>query len=254
MSGCESVVLNMTDIKGSLQREFGIEFSTCPVGGHNYHGKVERKIKTVKETLSVEGVQKLRLSVLEWETLCSSIANTINNLPVAIGNEVEDLENLDLITPNRLRLARNNERSPVGSLEVTGKVEKLLRLKTEAFQSWWQAWLTSALPKLVPRPKWFRNDEDIKKGDIILFDKSEGSFVGDYQYGMVDSVKVGTDGKIRAVTVKYRNASENVSRTTFRAVRKLVIIHRVDEIDLMEELGEAALNVSAYFLRMEFPS
>ena len=254
VSGCESAVLNMTDIKGSLHREFGIEFSTCPVGGHNYHGKVERKIKTVKETLCIERVQKMRLSVLEWETTCSAVANTINNLPVAIGNEVEDLENLDLITPNRLRLARNNERSPIGPLEVTGKVEKLMRLKIETFQAWWETWLTSALPKLVPQPKWFRNDEDVKKGDVVLFDKSEGSFVGEYQYGMVDDIKVGPDGKIRAVTVKYSNASENLSRTTFRAVRKLIIIHRVDEIDLMEELGEAAMDVSAYFSHMEFPS
>ena len=129
-----------------------------------------------------------------------------------------------------------------------------MRLKTEAFETWWEAWLTSALPKLMPRPKWFRNDTDIKKGDVVLFDKGEGSLIGEYQYGMVDSVKVGPDGKIRAVTVKYQNATENVSHTTFRAVRKLVIIHRVDEIDLMEELGEAAVGVAAYFLRMEFPS
>ena len=214
----------------------------------------ERKIKTVKETLNIEGVQKLRLSVLEWEIMCSAVANTINNLPVAIGDEVEDLENLDLITPNRLRLARNNERSPVGTLEVTGKVERLMRLKIEAFQAWWEAWLTSALPKLIPKPKWYANDEDIKKGDVVLFDKSEGSFVGEYQYGMVEDVKLGPDQKIRAVTVKYRKAAKNVSRTTFHAVRMLIIIHRVDEIDMMEELGEAALMVSAYFLRMEVPS
>ena len=114
--------------------------------------------------------------------------------------------------------------------------------------------MTSALPRLIPKPKWFTNDEDIEKGDVVLFDKSEGSFVGEYQYGMVDDVKLGPDQKIRAVTVKYRNAAKNVSRTTFRAVRKLIIIHRVDEIDLMQELGEAALKVSTYFLRMEVPS
>ena len=64
--GCESVVLNMTSIRGRLHKEFGVEFSTCPVGGHNYHGKVERKIKTIKESLNIDGVKKLRLSVLEW--------------------------------------------------------------------------------------------------------------------------------------------------------------------------------------------
>ena len=88
--GCENVVLNWRDIKGQLNRDQGIEFDTCPVGGHNYHGKVERKIRTVREVLE-KTVHKARLSVLEWETLCSEIANSINDLPIAIGNETEDL-------------------------------------------------------------------------------------------------------------------------------------------------------------------
>ena len=29
--GCQNVVLNMTDIAGTLNREFGIDFATCPV-------------------------------------------------------------------------------------------------------------------------------------------------------------------------------------------------------------------------------
>ena len=150
VSGCEKAVLNMSDVKGQLNREYGIEFDTAPVGGHNFHGKVERKIRTVRDSLE-KSMHKARLSVLEWETLCSEVSNSINNLPVAIGNETEDLESLDLITPNRLRLGRNNSRSPVGQLEVTGKVDRLMMLKTEVFQSWWEAWLVSAPPKLVPR-------------------------------------------------------------------------------------------------------
>ena len=48
---CEKVVPNMVDLKGKLNREYGIEFSTCPVEGHNYNGKVERKVRTVKEIM-----------------------------------------------------------------------------------------------------------------------------------------------------------------------------------------------------------
>ena len=246
--GCENIKLNWRDIKGQLNRSKAIEFDTCPVGGHNYQGKVERKIRTVREVLA-KSLHNARLSVMEWETLCSEISNTINDLPVAIGNETEDLECLDLITPNRLRIGRNNDRSPVGPLELTGKIERLLQLKIDVFQSWWEAWLVSALPKLIPRPKWFKNDEDVKCGDIVLFNKDDGSMVvGEYKYGIIDECHIGTDGKIRSATIRYRNASEGVNRTTKRAVRSLVIIHRVDEIDLMEELGQAALEVDGYYL------
>ena len=74
IKGCETMLLNMCDIKCTLNREFGIEFKTCPVGGHNYHGKVERKIKTVQESIS-KSTHNVRLSSLEWETLCAEIAN-----------------------------------------------------------------------------------------------------------------------------------------------------------------------------------
>ena len=159
-----------------MNREYGIEFDTCPVGGHNYHGKVERKIRTVRECLE-KSAHNVRLSVIEWETLCSEISNSINDVPVAIGNETEDLENIDLITPNRLRLGRNNSRSPIGPLELTGKVERILQLKTDVFQSWWEAWLVSALPKLIPQPKWFKNDIDLKCGDSLSLNHISGILI-----------------------------------------------------------------------------
>ena len=37
------------------------------------------------------------------------ILNSINNLPTGLKNRTLELENLDLITPNRLILGRNNE-------------------------------------------------------------------------------------------------------------------------------------------------
>ena len=64
--------------------------------------------------------------------------------------------------------------------------------------------------------------------------------VGSYQYGLIDEVEIGKDGKIRTVMVKYHNGNENFPRITRRAVRELVMIHPVDELSIMEELGEVA--------------
>ena len=84
----------------------------------------------------------------------------------------------------------------------------------------------------------------------LVFEKDDSSMIaGEYKYGIIEECHPGTDGKIRSATVRYRNSSEAVNRTTKRAVRSLVIIHRVDEIDLMEELGEAALEVDGFHLR-----
>ena len=67
-----------------------------------------------------------RISVIKWETLSSVIANAINNLPFGLGNIISDNENMDLITPNRLRLGRNNDHSPVATMEVTGNPDGIL--------------------------------------------------------------------------------------------------------------------------------
>ena len=75
-----------------------MEFDTCPVGGHNYNGKFERRICQIKEFF--DNIQNKRSSVLQWEILSSVTANTINDLPIGLGNIISDHENMDLITPN----------------------------------------------------------------------------------------------------------------------------------------------------------
>ena len=84
-------------------------WKSCPVGGHNMHEKVERKVRQVEESMNKK-LQGNRLSILQWETLGDQIANNVNNLPLATVNVSTDLEYLDLLTPNRLLLGRNNDR------------------------------------------------------------------------------------------------------------------------------------------------
>ena len=71
----------------------------------------------------------------------------------------------------------------------------------------------------------------------MLFLKSDKEFDKDYQYGIITGVKVSRDGRIREVEVQYQNHSENVKRSTNRGVREIVVIHPVDELDIMHELN-----------------
>ena len=181
-----------------------------------------------------------RLSVLEWETLGDQIANSVNNMPLATINVSADIENLDILTPNRLLLGRNNDRSPSGPLLVTNDPHKILKANLEIFTVWFECWLISYVPQLMDHPKWFRNDQDIKVGDIVLFLRTEKEYSRQYQYGKIQSIEPSRDGKIRTVNVRYRNSSEKKERETRRAVRELIIIHRIDEISIFQELDSAA--------------
>lgn len=56
---------------------------------------------------------------------------------------------------------------------------------------------------------------------------------------MIKSVDHGRDGPVRKVNVVYQNASENEKRKTLRSVRSLILIHGVDEIDILSELYDS---------------
>ena len=235
------MTLTHHDIKHQLS-EHGVEFEPCPVNAHYMHGKVERKIRQVRETFA-KHLQNHRLSLIQWETLGYQVSNTINNLPIASGKATKGLEHLDLITPNRLLLGRNNSRSPVGTVSVTEDVGKILTQNKDIFQVWYKAWLTSCVPQLMQHPKWFKSDIDPKVGDIVLFLKSEKEFECIYQYGLITDLKVSRDGKIRQVELEYQNHHENVKRKTNRGTREICVIHPFDDIGLIRELNILATSL-----------
>ena len=238
MKGCKSMSLNYRDIKNRLFVSSNVQFEACPVSGHFMHGRVERKIKQIKISLEKQ-LNNQRLSLLQWETIGAQIANSINNLPIGLGGKVSSLDQADLLTPNRLRLGRNNDRSPVGPMLVTQDVGKFMDDNKRIFNSWYEAWLLSYVPTLMHHPKWFVDDRDIKVGDVVLFIKEEGHQIGGvYQYGMVHKVEKGRDDKIRKVRVRYRNSNDKSDRFTERAVREIIIIHHVDELSIMTELAQ----------------
>ena len=93
VSRCEDMIILTSDVQYKLSGEYGVEFKTCPAGAHYVYGEVEGKIQDIKRSLQ-KNVNKNRLSVLQWKTLGQQISNSINTVPVGLGNKAEMLENL----------------------------------------------------------------------------------------------------------------------------------------------------------------
>ena len=150
------------------------------------------------------------------------------------------VQNLDILTPNRLLLGRNNNRAPTAPLVLSRDIKKIVEKNNQIFSGWFNSWLITYVPTLMESPKWFKNDRNIAEGDVVLFSKSEKEFDNIYQYGVVTSVFFSKDGKIRKVEVEYMNPSENVRRKTVRGTRDLIVIHPVEEVGLSRELSDLA--------------
>ncbi len=242
VKGCDNMRIVFSDVRSRLS-EFGVLYEVCPVGAHYMHGKVERKIRHVKESFQ-KHLQNERLSVIHWESLGDQVANSINNLPIGIGNVTKDLENIDLITPNRLLFARNNDRCPAGTLNISNDLGKLIEQNNKLFQVWFKAWLISYVPALMFQPKWFCSDRDSKVGDVVLFLKSDKEFEKIYQYGIITDVKVSRDKRIREIEIGYQNVNESTKRRTTRGTREVVVIHPVHELGLVREINKLVSQIS----------
>ena len=74
---------------------------------------MERRIRALRETMEKLGVDTaVPMTCLQWDTLFARISNTIDNLPIARGDASNELNfGYEVITPNRLKLGRNNFRS-----------------------------------------------------------------------------------------------------------------------------------------------
>ena len=75
--------LTYTDIKYKLHKNSVEEFDTCPVGGHNYNQKVERRICQIKESFE----KNFRMKGYQFYN------------GKLYGNIISDYENMDLMTP-----------------------------------------------------------------------------------------------------------------------------------------------------------
>jgi len=236
VKGCRDMKYSFRDVQSRLLNRASVEFEVCPVQGHNMHGKVERKIKEINKSLE-KLCHNQRLSLLQWETISSIIANCINDLPLALRNITGDFEVMDLITPNRLRMGRNNDRSPVGDMVVSTNPSKILKENSKIYNAWFETWLLVHIPRLMNQQKCYKS-ELVKVDDVVLFLKHDSELSSTYMYGVVVELEFSDDNLARKAKVRYRNSNENVSRETFRSIRSLVVIHRVDEADVLSELGE----------------
>ena len=133
-------------------------------------------------------------------------------------------------------MGRNNERSPIGEMVTLVKPSRLLKENQKVYNAWFESWLLNHVPKLMNQEKWFSTSHNIQVGDLVLFAKNDSVLCKTYQYGMVIRIEFGKDNVVRKAYVRYRNASEDCFRETYRSARDLIIIRSVDEIDILEEL------------------
>ena len=259
MSACDKMQISVYDLTNLLNCKFqvGVEHRVCPARAHNYQGMVERSIAEIKRLL-YKVTKTIKLDIMGYETAAAWICNDLNNLPIALGSRTENLDNLDVITPSRLLLGRNNKRAMSGYPRVDAP-SRIMKQQDELYDLWWDVWKKERLADFIPQPnKWRANSTAIKVGDIVAFVKEETGDVHGrpiYKVGRVTAVEHSVDGLVRTCSIEYKNASNpTLFQTTRMSVRHIAIIHSEGDLDLVQQLNVAARAANLLYFYMNSSS
>ena len=241
--------VNLTNLSMRAFREFGIRFEVVPVGGHNYNGICERKIKTVQECFEKIGLKNIRMHSTGLQTFCKLVENQLNNTPLGFsyGRDHDTTPILKIVTPNLMKIGRLNSRSLSGPLRFPKGPKEYLKKVEQTYDSFFKLWNTSCLPKLIPQPKWFRDGPELKPEDVVMFRKKENDLSSEWTVGQVESVTRSRDGVVRRAEIRYHNPGDVTDpdtrllltppKFTDRAVRTLVRLFSLDDAYFIEDMA-----------------
>ena len=229
---------SIRDVNAHVYDSMGMTIEVSSAKSHESRGRVEAKVKILRSMLNKLAIDTTSsMTALQWETCFSKISSQIDDLPMAKGNtsNISDL-GWDIITPNRLKLGRNNFRSLTGPISLTGGagLDNLLDLNRAAQKTWYQM-LLDRLHQLILKPsKWLHSDIP-NIDDIVLFiylDNLRSKDQAVWKLGKVISIHPSQ----RKVTIAFPDRSSPTTipklRTLNRSIREISIIYSVKDLPL----------------------
>ena len=240
--------ISFSDLKGKLwtDQKLILDFST-PYA-HNEHGRVESKIKVLKQFLEKSGDLGRRHSFIEWETIAVNVASVINGLPICHNQDDRgDSQNeLGLISPNMFLIGRNNNRAPERFVSFESNPARAIKQLSETNNKLLEL-LGDFVHRFIPGRK-FSECSPPSVDDIVLFISKEAQRSRNvaYKYGRV--VETHVDGRANKVKVSYRNSDEVLMRTADRNIKDLVLILGSDEIDFNTHEHQLASRIQQKYL------
>ena len=240
MKALNEANVTLKDMQGLVYRERKIEFKTCPIGGHNFHGAVERRIRSIEENMEKAGIFKLKIHATGLQTVLKLIENQMNNLPLGymFGRDSDNSPLLKMICPNFLRVGRINDRSLDGPIKLPNGPGEMMEKVEKAYVAFFKIWNEVMVPKLMKLNKWFDNKGMLNVGDVVYFQKVEDDLSSNWILGLVEDVVKSKDDIVRKVVIKYQNENKNVSRTSERAARKIIKLFHIDDTNWMDDMKE----------------
>lgn len=236
LAALENVDYSLRDVNAQVHDSMGMKIITSTAKSHEERGRVERKVRTLREMLEKVAVKDdTCMTALQWETLFSKLSSQVNDLPMAKSDRSNFTDAAwDLLTPNRLMLGRNNSRSLEGSfnlLKGAGATDMLRR--NQNLQHYFYQMLVDRLHNFIHRPlKWSKTDK-VKVGDICIFVYKENPGMNKNVWKLGEVTNAANQRKLE-ITFPGNSVPGKLPKlkTIIRSPRQVCIIFAVCDADL----------------------
>ena len=199
----------------------GTEWIFSPANAPWYNGATEALVKSVKRALNAVVGEHI-FCFNEYQTVLFEAAQLVNQRP--IGVKPRKPNDGSYLCPNDLVLGRASPNVPQGPFKERCSHKYRFDFVQKVVQCFWKRWTREIFPSLVISPKWHVERRNVKKGDVVLIDDAN-ELRGKWTMGIVVEASPSHDGRVRRVSVNYKNPNEIVQR----AVQKLIVLVPIDE-------------------------
>ena len=233
---------DLRDLQCRVREACGLEVLVSTPKAHEERGRVEAKVKALRSMMQKLAVSDEAVQTsLQWETLFYKISSMLNDLPIAKSgtSNATDL-GWNILTPNRLLLGRNYNRSLEGSVKIehTANLDVLLKRNDRILQVWYGMFM-ERLHHLIPRPRKWVKDDSVKEGDIVIFVMTENPSLNKdvWRLGRVQKVMKPNQIQIR-FPYKFLENGKSLMKTLVRSPRDISVICEVDELSVYDKADE----------------
>jgi hypothetical protein len=193
---------------------------------HQQQGRVEAKIKIMGKMLTAWSKTCGQCNTLiGWETLFARIASAIDDVPIARGSASASTDlGWEIITPNRLKLGRNNYRQLDGPIKLDNCPQTQLERNRLLTCKWYEIFI-NRIHLLIPPPQ-RKDSPQPEVGDLVLFPFPGPSFkkLWVWKLGVVEEKISRSSYRIR-----YSN-SDGTNRCVVRAAGQISIIVPAEQL------------------------
>ena len=235
--------VDLVNLTGTLSRQRGIRFETVVPQGHSGHGRIEKRIHMLQQSLEKSEIRSSRCTSMGWHTLAKAVERTVNSVPIGFLHHNSGGINplLRILTPNCLRLISTSDRAPASLFNIPDSAESIMENIQQKYETWYHVWNEQYIPLIMDRQKWHFKKENLCPGDIVYFKLKESKMSATWKIGKVEEVSIGNDGYVRRAVIAYKDttgddASDWTHRTVDRPVRNIVKLFHIDDTTLMDEI------------------